>query len=121
MTVTGPEPAAIAQVQEAMQAQREHEAMKPAPIEAQQPIEIALPKIEPTTAPPPPPKRRARLYDPHRRGYRRATTEEGIEAELATMHDEARGTPFFGGETKRAPAPTVDARVKLGIVERRKP
>lgn len=39
-----------------------------------------------------------RLYSPSRRGYMRASREEGIRAELDAMSEEARGTPFFGSK-----------------------
>jgi hypothetical protein len=36
-----------------------------------------------------------KVYDPKRRGYMRASKEEGISAELKQMSDEAAGTPFY--------------------------
>lgn len=36
------------------------------------------------------------LYSPSRRGYMRATVEDGIRAELDAMNAEASGTPFYG-------------------------
>lgn len=50
----------------------------------------------------------ARLYSPSRRGYTRATVEEGIRAELDAMNAEARGTPFFGATTEPA-SPSTSA------------
>ena len=49
----------------------------------------------PSVAPKPERKRDRRLYSPQRRGFMRATIEEGIRAELDAMNSEARGTPFF--------------------------
>lgn len=36
------------------------------------------------------------LYSPDRRGYRRASLEEGIDEQIKAMQAEAEGTPFFG-------------------------
>lgn len=44
-----------------------------------------------------------RLYSPSRRGYMRATREQGIRAELDAMSEEARGTPFFDSGVKYDP------------------
>lgn len=40
-------------------------------------------------------RKRGGIYSPNRRGYMRATTEEGIADELRKMNEEASGTPFF--------------------------
>ena len=63
-------------------------------------------------------KARGRLYSPVRRGYMRATVEEGIRAELDAMNAEARGTPFFGrAEHEEAPctsqAPLAERLARL--------
>lgn len=67
---------------------------------------IVVPAESPPLAPPPAPaeRKRARLYSPTRRGFMRATREEGIAAELEAMNAEARGTPFFDETQRGAPA-----------------
>ncbi len=63
-----------------------------------------------------------RLYSPSRRGYMRATREEGIRAELDAMTEEARGTPFFGSTTvpeSPSSAPVSDLAERLAALTRR--
>lgn len=60
---------------------------------------------QPVAAPAAPRRERAKLYDPKRRGYMRATIEEGVRAEIDAMNAEARGTPFYDEAATAAPAP----------------
>lgn len=57
-------------------------------------------------------KKRPLLYSPERRGYMRATNEEGIGEELQKMREEAQGTPFFDS-VPPAEVPSRSAREKL--------
>jgi hypothetical protein len=75
---------------------------------------VAAPPSTPTVAAPLPEKKRTRLYDPARRGYMRATKEEGIADEIAAMKAEASGTPFYD-LAKDAPSSGEVARRKLGM------
>lgn len=52
------------------------------------------------------------LYSSKRRGFMRATIEDGVRAELDAMNEEARGTPFFGGVAK------AEQRADESLVER---
>lgn len=62
-----------------------------------------------------------RLYSSTRRGYMRATREEGIRAELDAINEEARGTPFFGSTTQppSASAPAAELAERLAALTRR--
>lgn len=81
----------------------------PSPVAA---VDAALANVPTAPSAPPEEKPRAKLYDPQRRGYMRATREEGIRDELAAMNAEARGTPFFG---KRTTSTAADPRARLGL------
>ncbi len=73
---------------------------------------IVLPDFdEGTPAPTPTAKRRPKLYDSSRRGYRRSSREEGIDAELAKMREEASGSPFY--DVKTSAEPSTDTRGDL--------
>ena len=61
------------------------------------------------------PDQTPRLYSPSRRGFMRATREEGIRAELDAMSEEARGTPFFGTTTQHEPPSSASG---AGLAER---
>lgn len=52
------------------------------------------------------------LYSPKRRGFMRATIEDGVRAELDAMSEEASGTPFFGVRA------TAEQRADESLVER---
>lgn len=87
--------------------------LAPEPEPPPPPVDVAaiLPTVAPTV-PPPEPKRRARLYDRGRRGFMRASREEGLADEIKSMTEEARGTPFYADAP---PAPVADARARLGM------
>lgn len=63
-----------------------------------------------------------RLYSPSRRGYMRASREEGIRAELDAMTEEARGTPFFGATSSHespSSTPASELAERLAALTRR--
>lgn len=72
-------------------------------------VEAMLPAATPL--PPPAPRKRARLYSSERRGFMRATREEGIGEEIKAMRAEAQGSPFFDSSA----APAGDVRKRLGL------
>lgn len=79
-------------------------------------IEAAkFPKKDEAPVEPPekkPKKARSLLYSPERRGFMRATVEDGIRRELDEMKAEATGTPFFNSAPAAPPSSRL-AREKL--------
>jgi hypothetical protein len=90
----------------------------PTPVEAVPMPNFTQLVVTAPSAPGGKPKARARIFCAQRRGYMRATREEGIRDELRKMNDEARGTPFF--HSALADGPKANLLERLAALKSRR-